>query len=634
MKAQKPILSFILAALLILGAPCLAPQAQAAGSVVINENNFPDAAFRSYVSENFDTNQSGILGSEERAAATEIDCAYGVIASLKGVEYFTSLERLNCCGNALSELDLSKNTALTELSCQENQLMSLKLGQNGSLRVIHCYDNALFTLDLSGCPALELLWCFGNQLSELDLSKNTALKALDCSCNQFAALDLSHNPLLEEFACEENQIQALDLSKNTALVMLDCSRNCLSRLKLSKNTALQRLSCADNALTVLDLSAQPALVFLACDGNALKSLDLSGHAALESLSCGRNALQSLNLGGCGVLSGLDCAGNPLVFLDLTSCPTLREVYLQGESWDDGEGGMGYYAESGWLFVDAGLAVAADGKPVIYAQPQDVRAVPGAKVEFRVGAYAGTNGSYQWQFKKNASDSWHNCSGEEARGAVYRLTAKSYRSGYQYRCRVTNAEGTVRSAAAVLTVIAQPRVTVQPADVKTVTGETAVFRVAAEGEGLVYQWYYLKSGGSSWLRCSGSGFDTDTLRVEAKSYRSGYRYRCVITNEAGSATSEAVMLTVIRKPVIGGQPADVSAAAGETVSFSVKVTGLDLSYQWYFQKPGETAWPACSEGTARTLFVEAKHYRSGYRYRCRVSNAAGAVTSEAAVLTVR
>lgn len=43
------------------------PNVQGVKNIPINETNFPDAAFRYYVSNNFDTSKDGILDSEEIA---------------------------------------------------------------------------------------------------------------------------------------------------------------------------------------------------------------------------------------------------------------------------------------------------------------------------------------------------------------------------------------------------------------------------------------------------------------------------------------------------------------------------------------------------------------------------------------
>ena len=101
-------------------------------SVEINETNFPDANFREFIKENFDTDGDGVLSAEEIAAVTSIilseDGMHGittVVSDLKGIEYFTELETLNCSCNQISYLDVSVNTALRTLWCFENNLSVL-----------------------------------------------------------------------------------------------------------------------------------------------------------------------------------------------------------------------------------------------------------------------------------------------------------------------------------------------------------------------------------------------------------------------------------------------------------------------------------------------------------------------------
>ena len=95
---------------------------------------------------------------------------------------------------------------------------------------------------------VTFLDCIGNQLTTLDVSKNTALKSLHCSNNQLTALDLSQNFALKGLSCNNNQLTALDVSKNTALTELSCYNNQLKALDVSRNTALEELDCSGNQI--------------------------------------------------------------------------------------------------------------------------------------------------------------------------------------------------------------------------------------------------------------------------------------------------------------------------------------------------------------------------------------------------
>ncbi|MBQ7003142.1 MAG: leucine-rich repeat domain-containing protein, partial [Oscillospiraceae bacterium] len=152
--------------------------------ITVNEANFPDEAFRTYVSNSFDTDADGILTIGEIAAVTTMTAFDMGITDLTGVAYFTALTRLDCYGNQLKSLDVSKNSALTHLYCHSNQLTSLDVSKNTALTDLYCASNQLTSLDVSENTALTNLNCASNQLTSLDVSKNTALNELYCLGNQ------------------------------------------------------------------------------------------------------------------------------------------------------------------------------------------------------------------------------------------------------------------------------------------------------------------------------------------------------------------------------------------------------------------------------------------------------------------
>ena len=201
----------------------LLASAGTASAVDINEENFPDATFRSYVSTNFDTDSDGTLNESEILAVTSIDVNGNSIGSLEGIEYFTALTTLWCSNNQLTSLDVSKNTALTALNCYENQLTTLDVSNHTALEYLDCYDNQLTSLDVSNNTALTKLFCSSNQLTSLDVRHNTALTVLWCNSNQLTNLDVSNNTALTRLVCYSNQLTSLDVSSNIALTLLDCS---------------------------------------------------------------------------------------------------------------------------------------------------------------------------------------------------------------------------------------------------------------------------------------------------------------------------------------------------------------------------------------------------------------------------
>ncbi|MBQ4432413.1 MAG: hypothetical protein II877_12990, partial [Synergistaceae bacterium] len=114
----------------------------------LNTTNFPDDSFREYLSANFDKDGDEWLDTSEISAVTNIDVRgtesqKGGIYSLKGIEYFTSLETLHCEYNGLTDLDLSKNTRLSWLECQHNEIETLNISGCSSLWVLICGSNKI-----------------------------------------------------------------------------------------------------------------------------------------------------------------------------------------------------------------------------------------------------------------------------------------------------------------------------------------------------------------------------------------------------------------------------------------------------------------------------------------------------------
>ena len=74
----------------------------AMAEVTIDENVFPDEAFRQFVSDEFDTDKNGTLSAEEILAVTSIDCKNKGISNVTGCEIFTELTYLDCAINNIT----------------------------------------------------------------------------------------------------------------------------------------------------------------------------------------------------------------------------------------------------------------------------------------------------------------------------------------------------------------------------------------------------------------------------------------------------------------------------------------------------------------------------------------------------
>ncbi len=268
-------------------------------------------------------------------------------------------------------------------------------------------------------------------------------------------------------------------------------------------------------------------------------------------------------------------------------------------------------------------------PFITAHPDDAYAPLRGTAVFHVAA-TGEGLTYRWQF--NAGGSWRDATTPGHDTDTMSVPVKSNRNFYKYRCVVTDQNGgKAISKAAVLYMTVS--VSIQPKGILAPVGSTASFFVAAYGKPATYSWQYQSPGGS-WKNSGLTGHDTDTLQVPVTAARNGYRYRCVIEDVYGvRVISNPAALTV--KTAITSQPADVTAAAGETARFTVKASGAGLTYQWQYNKGNGWADSGMSGSTTAALSVTATAARSGQQYRCVITDANGAKTySAAARLTVK
>ena len=181
---KKKLLSILLCLVMVVG--LLPTAAFAAGYVEINEANFPDANFRSYVQTEFDKDGDNKLSSAEIAAVKEIIAYAKGIKNLKGIEFFTVLETLNCVQCELTELDVSENTNLTILRCESNHLAELDVSQNSKLERLYCRNNMLAVLDVSKNSKLARIDCGKNGLTSLNLDQNEKIEYVNLNDYQFA----------------------------------------------------------------------------------------------------------------------------------------------------------------------------------------------------------------------------------------------------------------------------------------------------------------------------------------------------------------------------------------------------------------------------------------------------------------
>lgn len=170
----------------------------------------------------------------------------------------------------------------------------------------------------------------------------------------------------------------------------------------------------------------------------------------------------------------------------------------------------------------------------------------------------------------------------------------------------------------------PAITLSPRSIARQVGQSVQFSVVASGSGLLrYQWRF---NGSVIPGATAATFSIGSLRlVDAGDYS------VTVGNDAGEVLSEVAKLTLtspVMAPAITQQPIGMSVQEDETVSLSVTATGTPpLNYQW--KRNGQNIQAAVES----TYTLGNLQLTDSGAYAVVVSNSAGSVSSQPAVLTV-
>ncbi len=301
--------------------------------VEINEQNFPDEGFRSYVIDNI-ADGGKTLDSSTRFKVMEMDIKT-MVMDLKGIEFFPNLVKLSCNSGMLRSVDLTKNRYLKLVVLENAMILSIDVSKCTYLEA----------LSLENCTALEAL----------DVSACGNLKHLDVlGCTGLQKLVFPESGTLQELVCQKTKLPIIDTARLTKLKRLDCSYN--NVMKTIDLTAMHELEWLDvtscTAMTEIDLGGNGKLINFVAHNTRFERFDFSANTKLENiiisycpvityldvtpckdslkrLVCGAvENLETINLKGCTVLESLSCAmKNNLDFINVSDCVELRELTL-------------------------------------------------------------------------------------------------------------------------------------------------------------------------------------------------------------------------------------------------------------------------------------------------------------------
>ena len=302
--------------------------------IEINEVNFPDEIFRSFIAYSYDEDGNHYLSQTELEAVESISFyntsdnfsaeEFAKIRDITGINFFYNLKELICVKCKISNLELSNLSKLETVSCSyDSLLVDVNITNCDNIKLFDaCHAHSLTSLDLSNLSNLTNLNCvYDGMLNSINLSNCKHLKELICCHLPLTMLNISNSKELEHIECFDTYLSNLDVSNFTNLSYLYCGGPYFTSLNVSGCVNLEKLNCMDSSLlTSLDISDCVSLRFFDCRNNQLTSLDVKNCSNLYSLNCNDNKLTSLDVRGCTKLTELMCYRNNLTSLDLSSIP--------------------------------------------------------------------------------------------------------------------------------------------------------------------------------------------------------------------------------------------------------------------------------------------------------------------------
>jgi hypothetical protein len=267
-------------------------------------------------------------------------------------------------------------------------------------------------------------------------------------------------------------------------------------------------------------------------------------------------------------------------------------------------------------------------PSFSAQPSSLTLQTGQSSSLSVTVTGAPPPTLQWRFNGNAIAG--------ATSATLSLSNVTTANSGRYDVVATNVAGAVTSDVATVTVAAPPppppapppvvvnvapSITAQPTGAATVVGQTVSFTVTATGTpSPTFQW----RKGTEAI----SGATSATLNLGAVTLADAGDYSVVVSNVAGSLTSNIATLVVDQPAAIAQQPSSITVAPHGSAVLTVSASGTPTpTYQWF--KNGV----ALVAATGATLNLTDLSLGDGGDYRVIVTNRDTSVTSNVATVVV-
>lgn len=264
-------------------------------------------------------------------------------------------------------------------------------------------------------------------------------------------------------------------------------------------------------------------------------------------------------------------------------------------------------------------------PIITTQPQTAMICVGGTYSPKVIASGGTPSlTYQWQYSANGSAGWANVVNGTPANSVYTnstsanafsVTGTIAAGVYFFRCIISatgSGCGSVTSSNAVLTIVSDPSISIQPLSDTICSGGVFNPKINVNnGVPIIqYQWQYSENGSTNWSNVSNgaplnsvynNSTNASSFSVKGDIPSGAYFYRCLVSSfglGCDPVISKNAILTVLPLPEILAQPLDATICKGGTYNPLVSLAGNSSSYnyQWQYSGNGSTGWANVVNGT--------------------------------------
>jgi len=310
----------------------------------------------------------------------------------------------------------------------------------------------------------------------------------------------------------------------------------------------------------------------------------------------------------------------------------------GGPWSDltGETGTGYttpatYATTWYRVIvsatGAGCAtvtsnvatVTVEGDPIINVQPAGAEICSGGNHSMSISASGGTPSlNYQWEYSTIGSGGpWTVIVGATANS--YTTPALTVTTWYHVVVTAPGSDcNTTTTSAAEVTVVPDPAISVQPADITICSGTSTVLSVTALNgtPSLNYMWETSPNGTTGWATIGGNSNTYTTALLTQTTY-----YRVTVSATGNGCNSMISNVVAVSVPRILTQPVGASICSGGTHAMSVSIESgsATVGYQWQFSDfDCSSGWSDIGGATAGTYTATILPVTGTRYYRCQIS----------------